>query len=130
MLPLYLVNASGFTRIIGLRVIPAGDAARAERQQQLAVRRELLDEVVRVVGDPEEPFAIDAESVRDATQIFAPRADDVACGRHHHEERIRTTKNDDLPFRRRRYLRGRFPFQPGRQFSPWRALPGAGCGAG
>ncbi len=89
---------------VGLGIIATSDTARAERQEQLAVRRELLDEVVGVVSDPEEPFVVDPESVRDAKQVLAPRAYDIAGGCHHHEERIRATKDDDLSFRRRRDL--------------------------
>src|SRR2546428_2529434 len=54
-------------------------AARPEREQELAVRRELSHGVVAVVGAPDRPVGRDGDAVRAHREdAFAPRADEAA----------------------------------------------------
>ena len=65
----------------------------AEREQQLAFRRVVADDVVAVVGEPDRVVGADMDRMRPLELALAPRAEESARAIEHHE-RVRAAVED------------------------------------
>ena len=79
-----------------LRRVIARGAFFPERQQQRAVRGELLNEVVGIVGDPDETGFVDAYPVREFVRRVSPGFHEASIRIENEKGRRHPAKNDNL----------------------------------